>query len=285
VSLEGKVAVITGGGRGIGRAIALDFARNGADVVVAARTIAEIEAVAAEIQDLGAQSMAIRTDMTKESDIVNLIRQAHERFGKIDILVNNAGVSTGVEIKNTKTEDWDFLINVNLRGVFLATREALKIMTKQQSGCIISMGSGFGIEGQPYYSAYGASKAGVILLSDALAKEERHIKVYVINPGLIDTKMTKIAPGTKTPPGVIGPIASFLASGANKLPSGTVIKRLQLDGLKAAIVPLLGGRTFSSWNALFKEVKPKLDAKILRNIKKYQKMLPFLFKEYLEAEV
>ncbi|MHA1131464.1 MAG: SDR family NAD(P)-dependent oxidoreductase [Candidatus Helarchaeota archaeon] len=284
MSLDGKVAIVTGGGRGIGKAIALDFARNGANVVVAARTVAEIEEVASQIRALGRESYAIRTDMTKEDDIKTLVKQTYEKFGMIDILVNNAGVSTGVEIKDMKTETWDLILNVNLRGVFLTTRETLKIMEKQRSGHIINISSGFGIEGQPYFSAYGASKAGVLLFSDVLAKENRFIKVYVINPGLIDTKMAEAAPGAKTPPEVIAPIATFLASDMNKLPSGTVVKRLQLDALKEAISPLIQGRTFPNQSAFLKEIEPKLNPKILRNIKKYRKMLPFLFKEYFTGQ-
>ncbi|MHA1360501.1 MAG: SDR family NAD(P)-dependent oxidoreductase [Candidatus Helarchaeota archaeon] len=284
MSLDEKVAIVTGGGRGIGKAIALDFARNGANVVVAARTVAEIEEVASQIRALGRESYAIRTDMTKEDDIKTLVKQTYEKFGMIDILVNNAGVSTGVEIKDMKTETWDLILNVNLRGVFLTTRETLKIMEKQRSGHIINISSGFGIEGQPYFSAYGASKAGVLLFSDVLAKENRFIKVYVINPGLIDTKMAEAAPGAKTPPEVIAPIATFLASDMNKLPSGTVVKRLQLDALKEAISPLIQGRTFPNQSAFLKEIEPKLNPKILRNIKKYRKMLPFLFKEYFTGQ-
>ncbi len=282
--LKDKIAIVTGGGRGIGRAIALDFAKNGADVVVAARTISEIESVAEEIRSIGCQSLAIQTDMTKEDDIKALVKKTIEKFGRIDILVNNAGVLIEAPIIDMKTEDWDRVINVNLRGVFIITREILKIMAQQKSGCIISIASGFGIEGQPYYSAYGASKAGVLLFNDVLAKEARFIKAYVINPGLIETKMTEKAPGTKDPPEIVAPIATYLASDENKLPSGTAVKRLQLDNLKAAILPLIQGRTYPTWNALFQEIKPHLNEKILRNIKKYRKMLPYLFKDYLTQE-
>ncbi|MHA1651124.1 MAG: SDR family NAD(P)-dependent oxidoreductase [Candidatus Helarchaeota archaeon] len=282
--LKDKIAIVTGGGRGIGRAIALDFAKNGADVVVAARTISEIESVAEEIRSIGCQSLAIQTDMTKEDDIKALVKKTIEKFGRIDILVNNAGVLIEAPIIDMKTEDWDRVINVNLRGVFIITREILKIMAQQKSGCIISIASGFGIEGQPYYSAYGASKAGVLLFNDVLAKEARFIKAYVINPGLIETKMTEKAPGTKDPPEIVAPIATYLASDENKLPSGTAVKRLQLDNLKAAILPLIQRRTYPTWNALFQEIKPHLNEKILRNIKKYRKMLPYLFKDYLTQE-
>jgi len=283
MSLEGKVALITGAGRGIGKAIALDFAKNGADVVVAARTTAEIESVAAEIRKLGRQALAIPTDMTQESDIQNLVSQTQKKFGKIDILVNNAGVSDVGFIMEMKTEDWDRVITVNLRGVFIATREVLKIMKEQKSGRIISISSGFGIEGQPTLAAYGASKAGVIIFSDVLSKEVRFVKVYVINPGLIDTKLAVRAPGKKDPPEIIGPIATYLASDECKLPSGTIVKRLQLDSLKAAISPLIQGRTFTNWESLLQEIQPKLNEKILNNIEKYQKMLPFLFKDYIKS--
>ncbi len=284
MSLVGKVAVITGGGRGIGRAIALDFAKNGADVVVAARTVSEIEKVSEAIRQQGRHSLAIPTDMTQESAIKNLINQTNEQFGKIDVLVNNAGVSNPAFIMDTNTEDWDRVINVNLRAVFITTREALKIMQNQKSGRVISISSGFGIEGQPTLSAYGASKAGVILFSDVLAKEIRWLKVYVINPGLIDTKLAERAPGEKSPPEIIGPIASFLASDACKVPSGTIVKRLQLDSLKNSIIPLIEGKRYPSWNTLFNEIKPNLEEKILRNLEKYKKMLPFLFQDYIDEK-
>ncbi len=281
MSLEGKVGVVTGGGRGIGRAIALDFAKNGASVVLAARTVTEIKQVAEEIRALGREALAVPTDMTKEDDIKNLMSKAVEKFGKIDILVNNAGASGGAFVIDMKTKDWDRIINVNLRGVFIATREALKIMKTQKSGRIISISSGFGIEAQPTLSAYGASKAGVILFSNALAKEHRWVKVYIINPGLIDTKLAEGAPGEKESPEIIGPIASFLASDQCKLLSGTVVKRLQLDSLRAAIIPLIEGKTYPKWKDLLQEIQPNLSPKILRNVEKYKKLLPWLFKDYI----
>jgi len=282
MSLERKLAVITGGGRGIGKSIALDFAKYGADVVVAARSVAEIESVAAEIRNMGRQSIAIPTDMTNEQSIQNLISKSYEKFGKIDILVNNAGISFLAAVIDMKTEDFDQLIAVNLRGLFICTREALRIMKKQKQGCIINMSSGFGIEGQPMLSAYCASKAGILLLSDSLSKEERKVKVYVINPGLIETKMTEGLQGKKESPEVIAKIATYLALPENKFPSGMVIKQLQLDNIKAAIAPLIQGRTFPDWNTLFQGVKSKLDAKILGNIEKYKVMLSYWFKEYLQ---
>lgn len=280
--LEGKVAIVTGGGRGIGRAIALDFAENGADVVVAARTSTEIKSVAAKIKEMGRQSLAIPTDMTKEVDILNLVNQTYDKFGKIDVLVNNAGTAAPSFVIDMKTEDWDQVINVNLRGVFIATREVLKKMKLQKQGCIISISSGFGIEGQPTASAYGASKAGVILFSDALSKELSWVKVYVLNPGLIDTKLAEKSPGKKESPEIISPIIVYLASDECKLPSGTVVKRLQLDNLKAAVLPLIRGKKFLDRKALLQEITPKLSEKILRNVKKYKHMFPFLFDEYIE---
>jgi NAD(P)-dependent dehydrogenase (short-subunit alcohol dehydrogenase family) len=283
MSLEGKLALVTGGGRGIGRAIALDFAKYGADVVVAARTISEIEGVATEIHELGRQSLAIPTDMTDENSIQNLVTKTYETFGKIDILVNNAGVSIVVPIIDMKTEDFDRVITVNLRGMFICTRESLRIMKKQKHGTIINISSGFGIEGQPLLSAYCASKAGILLFSDSLSKEERRIKVYVINPGLIDTQMAKNAPGKKYPPEAISQIATYLAFPENKFPSGTVVKQLQLDNIKDAIFPLIQGHTYPDWDTLFQDVEMKLDEKNLRNIEKYKIMMPYIFRDYLES--
>jgi len=283
MSLEGKLALITGGGRGIGRAIALDFARYGADVVVAARTISEIESVASDIRELGRQALAIPTDMTDETSIQNLVSITYETFGKIDILVNNAGISLAAPVIEMKTEDFDRVMTVNLRGMFICTRETLRIMKKQKSGTIISISSGFGIEGQALLSAYSASKAGILLFSDVLSKEERRIKVYVITPGLIDTQMTESLLGKKYPPEAISSLATYLVLPENKFPSGTVIKQIQVDNIKDAIFPLIQGRTFSDWNTLFQEVAPKLGEKNLRNIEKYKIMMPYIFKDYLES--
>jgi 3-oxoacyl-[acyl-carrier protein] reductase len=283
MSLEGKLALVTGGGRGIGRAIALDFAKYGADVVVAARTISEIEGVAAEIRELGRQSLAIPTDMTDENSIQNLVSKTYRTFGKIDILVNNAGVSIVVPVIDMKTEDFDRVITVNLRGMFICTRETLQIMKKQRYGTIINISSGFGIEGQPLLSAYCASKAGILLFSDSLSKEERRIKVYVINPGLIDTQMAENAPGKKYPPEAISQIATYLAFPENKFPSGTVVKQLQLDNIKDALFPLIQGHTYPDWDTLFQDVETKLDEKNLRNIEKYKIMMPYIFRDYLES--
>lgn len=283
MSLAGKLALVTGGGRGIGRAIALDFALHGADIVVAARTKPEIESVAAEIHDLGRESIAIPTDMTDEASIQNLVFKTFETYGKIDILVNNAGVTIVVPVIDMKTEDFDRVMNVNVRGMFICTRETLPIMKKQKYGTIINISSGFGIEGQPLLSAYCASKAAILLFSDSLSKEERRIKVYVINPGLIDTQMATIESGQKYPPEAIATIATYLASPENKFPSGMVIKQLQLEYIKEAINPLIQGRTYSDFSALFKDVKKELNEKILRNIEKYKIMMPYIFKDYLES--
>ena len=120
----------------------------------------------------------------------------------------------------------------------------------------------------------------MIRFSDALSKELRWLKVYVINPGLIDTKLAEQAPGEKTSPDIIGPIASFLASDQCKVPSGTVVKRLQLDALKEIISPLLKGKTYTNWKTIYQEMKPNLGHKIIRNIEKYKKMIPFIISDY-----
>ena len=193
LSLEGKVAIVSGGSRGIGRAIALTFAGAGADVVVCSRDLdGKLGTVAEEIKGLGQRSLAVPTDVMQKAALDNLVQKTMAEFGAIDILVNNAGTSVRKLVLEHTDEDWDKVIDTNLTSYFLCSRAVAKIMTPQKRGNIISIASVRGIRGASGRIGYNVSKAGVIMLTRVLALEfaSDNIRVNAIAPGWIKTEMT-----------------------------------------------------------------------------------------------
>ena len=188
--IEGKVAVVTGAGRGIGRAIVLALAGQGARVVLAARTVEQIESLAEQIRADGGQATAIRTDITDESSVQNLFGQV-QRSGRLDILINCAGIGRFGPLKDFATDDFEQILAVNLRGTFLCCREAVKIMAGQKGGFIINISSVVGFKGYPNQAAYTASKHGVVGLTKSLAVEVQkdNVRVSLVHPGGVDTEM------------------------------------------------------------------------------------------------
>jgi NAD(P)-dependent dehydrogenase (short-subunit alcohol dehydrogenase family) len=186
MDLTGKVAVVTGAGRGIGKAIAEAFAAGGASVVCAARSAAEINDVASAIG-----GTAITFDVTSEADIKNLMAKTRETYGSIDILVNNAGAVARLPTHELPVEEWDNVINVNLRGVFLCCKYAIPSMLEQGSGCILNISSGAGVSGPPNRSAYASSKHGVMGLTKVLHAEyiRKGIRSHVILPDATVSQM------------------------------------------------------------------------------------------------
>ena len=190
--LAGKVAVVTGGTRGIGLAIARLLADDGASVVVSGRDPGRLESGAKELETSGASVLAVAADAGKREDADRLVDAAKERFGRLDVLVNNAGITRDQLLVRMKDDDWDQVLDTNLRGVFLMTRAAGKVMMRQKSGRIINISSTAGAMGNPGQVNYSAAKAGVIGLTKASARELAHwnILVNAVAPGLIETDMT-----------------------------------------------------------------------------------------------
>lgn len=191
--LGGKVALVTGASRGIGRAIALRLAGEGAKVAINyAGNTTKAEAVKAEIEENGGEAILVQADVADSSAVEAMVAKVTEAFGQIDILVNNAGITRDGLLMRMKEEDFDAVVNTNLKGVFHCTKTVSKLMMKKRSGRIINMASVVGIMGNAGQTNYAAAKAGVIGFSKSAAKElaARGITVNVVAPGFIDTDMT-----------------------------------------------------------------------------------------------
>lgn len=195
MQLKDKVAIITGSGRGIGRAIAIAYAAEGARVVIASRSAHELDAVAAEITAQEGEVLAVPTDMQIRADVENLVQQTVDRFGRIDILVNNAGVNPRGLFLDATDEEWEQGWQINVMGVVYCCRAVLSIMQQQGSGNIINVGSGMGQVGHANLSVYCASKAALHGLTQAIAEEvwEDGIIANVLIPGPVKTKLSKPA--------------------------------------------------------------------------------------------
>lgn len=193
--LKGKCAIITGASRGLGKAIALKLASLGANIVLNYRSSEkEAQEVENEIKEMGVEVLSVKGDISKVEDVENLIAAAKEKFGNIDIMVNNAGITKDALIIRMKEEDFNNVIDVNLKGVFNCLKAITPIMMKQKHGKIINLSSVVGISGNASQVNYSASKAGVIGMTKSLAKEigSRGITVNAVAPGFIETDMTHV---------------------------------------------------------------------------------------------
>ncbi|MFC5734945.1 3-oxoacyl-[acyl-carrier-protein] reductase [Cytobacillus gottheilii] len=243
MKLKGKAAIVTGASRGIGKEIALELARQGANVVVNyAGSEQRANEVVDEIKALGTEAFAIHCDVASSESVTDMVKAAIEKFGTIDILVNNAGITRDNLLMRMKEDEWDDVINTNLKGVFLCTKAVTRQMMKQRSGRIINISSIVGVSGNPGQANYVAAKAGVIGLTKTAAKElaTRGITVNAVAPGFITTDMTdQLAEDVKEmmlkqiplarfgEPSDIANVVTFLASEDSRYMTG---QTLHIDG-------------------------------------------------------
>ena len=240
LSLEGQVAIVTGGGTGIGRGIALEFAKAGADVVVGSRKLANLEKVAEEVRALGKHSLAVSVDITKKTEVDNMVQRVMDEFGVIDILVNNAGTIVRASLLEHSEEDWDRVLDTDLKGCYLCSRAVGKRMVEQKRGNIINIASIRSIAAGTGRASYCVSKAAVLMLTKVLALElvSYNIRVNAIAPGWVKTELTKvqwsdpetykeitdpIPMGRWAEPSEIASVALFLASDASSYMTGHTI--------------------------------------------------------------
>jgi NAD(P)-dependent dehydrogenase (short-subunit alcohol dehydrogenase family) len=203
MKLENKTAIVTGGGRGIGKAIGMCLAEEGANIVLADIDLESAEKTAAEIEAMGRRSLVVRTDVTRRDEVQAMVVRTLDAFGRIDILVNNAGVvgeRRGLPFTNLQEEDWDICYEVNLKGIFIVCKEVVPHLIEQQAGKIINISSIAGRQGEEPLPHYSASKAGTISFTQALAKElgRYNINVNCICPGLLWTPMWRQLEGMFT---------------------------------------------------------------------------------------
>jgi 3-oxoacyl-[acyl-carrier protein] reductase len=196
LKLTGKVALVTGGAQGIGKAVALLLAQNGADIVVSDINLEKAEETAKEVQALGRKALATKVDVATLGDVEKMVEAILAQFGKVDILVNNAGIARDKLILRMTEEDWDAVLNINLKGTFNCTKAVVRHMSKQKSGKIVNIASVVGEMGNAGQGNYAASKAGVIGFTKTIAREfaQRGINVNAIAPGYIETPMTDALP-------------------------------------------------------------------------------------------
>ena len=196
MELVGKVALVTGGAQGIGRAVALMLARNGADVSVSDINMDTARSTADEIEKMGRRALIIEANVARFEDGERMVRETVDTLGRIDILINNAGIARDKLLLRMSEEDWNMVLDVNLKGAFNCTRTAVRYMAKQKSGRIVNIASVVGLMGNAGQANYAASKAGLIGFTKAVAREfaSRGMTVNAVAPGYIDTPMTQALP-------------------------------------------------------------------------------------------
>lgn len=227
MSLAGQTALVTGGSKGIGRAICLALAKEGANVIIAARNENEIKEIINKLKAMGSKALAIRADVQSEEDVRRLISTTIDKCGRLDILINNAGVAYKKRLEETTLEEYEKIMNTNLKGVFLCTKYAIPYIRESKNGKIINISSIGGLHGLPDFSVYCASKFGVNGITESVAAElEGEIKVYSVCPGAVDTDMYRSIYSDRPPlkPEHIAEKVLELASPDSKVTSGKIIE-------------------------------------------------------------
>ena len=238
-SLQGKVALVTGASRGIGKAIALALAKAGADLSICGRDVAKLSDCRKEIESLGRRCLSIKTDVSNPEEVNGMVNKTLDKFGKIDILVNNAGITRDGLLVRMKDEDWKAVLDTNLTGVFLVTRAVSKAMIRSHAGRVINISSTIALTGNEGQANYASAKAGILGLTKSVAREfaSRGITCNAVAPGFIETDMTKRVPEAvrkrvleQIPAGRFGSVEQvagvvlFLASEAAGYITGQVIR-------------------------------------------------------------
>lgn len=196
MEFKGQVALVTGSARGIGKAIAEGLAHKGVDVIIADVNLDEAINTSREIANWGVRSQAFRLDVSRSEEVKKVFEDIQKNFGRLDIIVNNAGITRDGLLLRMKEEDWDLVININLKGAFLCSKEAVRMMSKQRYGRIVNIASVVAFMGNPGQVNYSASKAGIVGLTKTIAKEyaSRGITANAVAPGFIMTAMTEALP-------------------------------------------------------------------------------------------
>jgi NAD(P)-dependent dehydrogenase (short-subunit alcohol dehydrogenase family) len=233
MKLANKVAVVTGGGKGIGKAIALAFAREGASICITGRTLEDLKRTVQEIRDSGGQAILDQGDISNESDVSHFVKITEERFGTINILVNNAAINLpDIPITELTIDQWNYIMAVNLTGPFLCCQKVLPIMYRKKTGSVINISSIGGRQGARFRGAYRASKAALLNLNETMAAESYRygVRINAICPGSVETDMMEQITMEKTDskqnwmfPGQIASVAVFLASEESSSITGTAI--------------------------------------------------------------
>jgi 3-oxoacyl-[acyl-carrier protein] reductase len=238
MDLKDQIVLVTGGARGIGKAIAENFAKKGAHLIIADISLGSAEETAREIAAAGVRTLALSLDVSKSGDVTAAFEKIIKEFGRIDVVINNAGITKDGLILRMKEEDWDAVININLKGVFLCSKEAVKLMIKQRYGRIVNIASVVAFIGNPGQANYSASKAGIVGLTRTIAAEyaSRGVTANAVAPGFIATAMTEALPDNikqemlkSIPVGTFGSVddvanaVAFLASRDNGYITGQVI--------------------------------------------------------------
>ncbi len=252
-NLENQVVIVTGASRGIGQATSILLAAEGAKLILASRNIRELEKVAMIIKEMGRDCLVVKTDICDEAQVSLLVNKSLEKYDSIDILINNAGVGLWKPVVNCSTKDWDYMLNTNLRGVFLCSRSVIPVMVGQNRGCIVNVASQAGKQGIANLAIYCASKFGVIGFSESLKQElaPYNIKVSYVCPGYVNT--------------------NFFKNSDENFVMPKNIRMVQPEDVARDIVKLISGNTRGQ------EIKRKLTARIshgvLRKIKKLYQAL------------